>query len=269
MRIAIVSNGNVFSTLMARRLFQAGDVDVAGAVVVRLPPGRGGPVARLARLARRTGGRYAAHKLGTIAVPRAYAAASGRPVFLQDLCRRHGARWLSVESANGPVAIEFLERLRPDVLVSISAPQRLDPEVLRIPSLAAINIHWALLPRYAGIAPYFWVLRHGEERTGLTVHVMAPEVDVGPILRQREVELRPDDTSLSVQLRLTRLGGEQLLASVRELPGSLERAREQDLKDRSYFTWPTRDDVRALGRRGGRLAWWRDYRTLVRDIRGP
>jgi methionyl-tRNA formyltransferase len=91
---------------------------------------------------------------------------------------------------------------------------------------------------------------------------------VGPILRQRDVEVRPDDTSLSLQLRLTRAGGEELLAAVRELPASLERAREQDLRGRSYFTWPTPDDVRALGRRGRRLAGWRDYLALVREIRG-
>src|SRR5439155_6003155 len=103
-------------------------------------------------------------------------------------------------------------------------------------------------------APYFWVLRNEESRTGLTVHVMAPELDVGPILLQREVEILPDDTSLSVQLRLARAGGEELLAAITDLPATLAGAREQDLSGRSYYSWPSAEDVRALSARGRRLA---------------
>src|SRR5262249_23677389 len=86
--------------------------------------------------------------------------------------RRPGTPWISVVNANDDRVRAFLRRAEPQVLLSVSTPQRLDEDLLRTPSLAAVNIHGALLPRYAGIAPYFWVLRHGEERTGLTVHVM-------------------------------------------------------------------------------------------------
>jgi methionyl-tRNA formyltransferase len=149
----------------------------------------------------------------------------------------------------------------------VSSPQRLDEDLLRIPTVAAVNIHWALLPRYAGIAPYFWVLRNGEDRTGLTVHVMVPELDVGPILRQREVEIRPDDTSLGLQLRLARAGGEELLAAIAGMPATLDEAREQDLSARSYFSWPKATDVAALRSRGRHLASLDDYREFARMIR--
>ncbi|HEY7281759.1 MAG TPA: formyltransferase family protein, partial [Actinomycetota bacterium] len=245
----------------------APDVAVVGSVLVRIPPGRGGRAGRLWRIGRRTGTRYAGHKLGTLVVPEAVALATGRPAFLDRLAARSGTPWISVESANDDRAREFLRRSRPDVLLSVSTPQRLDEDLLRIPAMAAVNIHWALLPRYAGIAPYFWVLREGEGRTGLTVHVMAPELDVGPILRQREVEIRPDDTSLGLQLRLARAGGEELVAAIAGMPGTLEDAREQDLSGRSYFTWPSAADVAALRARGRRLARRGDYRELARMIR--
>lgn len=267
-RVAIVSNGNFFSTLMIRPLFDAADVDVAGALLVRIPPGGGGgSTGRLVRIARRTGARYAAHKAATVALPLLAGQLTGRPMFLDRLCRRRAVPSRSVDDANAPASVAFLRRLAPDVLVSVSVPQRLDPGVLAIPSIAAINIHWGLLPRYAGIAPYFWVLRHGERRTGLTIHVMAPQLDVGPVLRQREVEIHAEDTSLSLQLRLARAGAEELVAAVQELPGSLERAREQDLTARSYFSWPRPEDVAALHRRGRRLARWRDYREALRLTR--
>jgi methionyl-tRNA formyltransferase len=266
--VAVVSNGNAFSTLMLRPLFEAPGVRMVGAVLVRVPPGRGGAGGRLWRIARRTGFRYAIHKLGTLAVPRAVGLASGRPAFLDGLASRHRVPWVSVGDANSAPARAFLREAAPDVLLSVSTPQRLDPDVLEIPAQAAVNVHWALLPAYGGIAPYFWVLRNGAAATGVTVHVMAPELDVGPVLRQREVEIRPDDTSLSLQLRLVRTGGEEILATVTHLPAALADAREQDLSARSYFSWPTSDDVRALSDRGRRLARARDYREFARMIRG-
>jgi methionyl-tRNA formyltransferase len=163
---------------------------------------------------------------------------------------------------NGPEGVEALRAWRPEVLISVSSPERFEPDVLRVAPMAAINLHWALLPAYAGIAPYFWVLRNGEHETGLTVHVMAPELDAGPILRQRRLEIEPEDTSLGLQLRLTAAGAEELLAAVKELPGSIATATPQDPGGRSYFTWPTRADVRELRRRGRRLARLRDYRHM-------
>jgi folate-dependent phosphoribosylglycinamide formyltransferase PurN len=266
-RVAVVSNGNAFSTLMLRPLFASPRVRVVAAVLVRIPPGKGGRAGRLWRISRKTGTRYARHKLGTLVVPEAVALSSGRPAFLDKLAAKAGTPWVSVDDANSERVREFLRKVAPEVLLSVSSPQRLDEDLLRIPSVAAVNIHWALLPRYAGIAPYFWVLRNGEERTGLTVHMMAPELDVGPILRQREVEIRPDDTSLGLQLRLARAGSEELLTVIAGMPGTLEAAREQDLSTRSYFTWPTASDVAALRARGRRLASLRDYREFARMIR--
>ena len=267
-RLAVVSNGNFFSTLMLRPVFEMPEVEPVAAVLVRQPPGQGGRAGRLWKLSRRTGTRYAAHKLGTLVLPKAYGTLTGTPVFLSRLAERMGVPHLDVPNANGEDARWFLREARPDVLLSVSTPQKLEPDVLRIPSMVAMNIHWALLPRYAGIAPYFWVLRHGEAGTGLTVHVMAPELDVGPVLRQREVPIRDDDTSMSLQLRLARAGAEELVATIRELPGAVERATPQDLTGRSYFTWPTPQDVHAFSQRGRRLARWKDYREGFRMAKG-
>ena len=264
MRIAIVSNGNAFSTLMLRPLFDEPGLELVGAVLVRVPPGERGAAGRLMRLARRTGLRYAVHKLGSLAIPKSIGALRRRAVFLDELCRARGVPSRSLPSINDASAIDLLRRWDPDVLVSVSSPERFVPEVLRVPHVASVNLHWALLPSYAGIAPYFWVLRNGEPATGLTIHLMVPELDAGDVLVQRRIEIEPRDTSLGLQLRLTESGAEELVAALRELPGSLESAAPQDRSGRSYFTWPTPDDVRELRRSGRKLARASDYLRLGR-----
>jgi folate-dependent phosphoribosylglycinamide formyltransferase PurN len=267
LRVVVVSNGNAFSTTMIRPLVEDPSIHVAGALIASVPSGRGGPLATLWKLTRRTGVRFAIYKALSLAVPAVAGRRFRTPVFLRDLCRARGVPARSVRSVNGEEGASFLRRAAPDVIASVSTPERILPEVLALARVAPVNVHWALLPAYGGIAPYVWVLRNGERETGVTVHVMNERLDTGPILRQRAVEITPDDTALSLQLRLASVAADEVHAAIRSLPGSLATAKEQPSGGRSYYTWPRRSDARALRRRGRRLARWRDLRTMWREAR--
>lgn len=261
MRVAIVSNGNFFSTRMLAPLFADPDVEVTGAILVRVPPGSGGRLRALG-LGRRSGLRYSLHRAGAVAGSRAEGLLSQAPIFLHHLCDRHGVPYLVTRNVNAADTAAALRSWTPEVLVSVSAPERLDPELIELAPMASINLHLGLLPRYAGIAPYFWVLRNGEPEAGLTVHVMVAEIDAGPILRQRRLAVEPRDTSLGLHLRLTEAGAEELIGALKELPASIATATPQDLADGSSFRWPQREDLRELRRRGRRLARLGDYRRM-------
>jgi folate-dependent phosphoribosylglycinamide formyltransferase PurN len=267
LRVVVVSNGNAFSTTMIRPLVEDPEIDVAGALIASVPSGRGGPLATLLRLTRRTGVRFAIYKALSLAVPAIAGRRFRTPVLLRDLCRARGVPARSVRSVNGEEAAAFLRRAAPDVIVSVSTPERILPEVLGLARVAPVNVHWALLPAYGGIAPYVWVLRNGERETGVTVHVMNERLDTGPILRQRPMEVTRDDTALSLQLRLASVAAEEVHSAIRALPRSLATAKEQPSGGRSYYTWPRRSDIRALRRRGRKLAQWRDLRSMWREAR--
>ena len=66
-----------------------------------------------------------------------------------------------------------------------------------------INIHPSLLPEFAGtMDAVTMALEAGVATTGCTVHVVTKDVDQGPILDQRQVEVRPDDTVESLRARI-------------------------------------------------------------------
>ena len=66
-----------------------------------------------------------------------------------------------------------------------------------------INIHPSLLPDFAGtMDAVAMALESGAAETGCTVHVVTDDVDNGPILAQRRVEVRPDDTVESLRERI-------------------------------------------------------------------
>lgn len=70
-----------------------------------------------------------------------------------------------------------------------------------------MNIHPALLPKYGGKG-YFGhhvheaVLTAGEKESGCTVHFANNEYDAGPIVLQRVIDVRPDDTPDTLAARV-------------------------------------------------------------------
>ncbi|MFH0764740.1 MAG: phosphoribosylglycinamide formyltransferase [Candidatus Omnitrophota bacterium] len=61
-----------------------------------------------------------------------------------------------------------------------------------------MNIHPALLPSFKGMRGVSDALEYGVKVTGPTVHFVDEELDHGPIILQRAVEVKDDDTEESL-----------------------------------------------------------------------
>ena len=72
---------------------------------------------------------------------------------------------------------------------------------------AIMNVHPALIPSfcgpgYYGLRVHEEALKYGVKLSGATVHFVSAECDGGPIIAQRSVEVRPDDTPEILQKRI-------------------------------------------------------------------
>ena len=65
-----------------------------------------------------------------------------------------------------------------------------------------LNTHPALLPSFPGAHAVRDALAHGVKVTGTTAHLVDAGVDTGPILAQRAVEVRDDDTEDTLHERI-------------------------------------------------------------------
>lgn len=77
------------------------------------------------------------------------------------------------------------------------SPVLLEPYAGRI-----INIHPSLLPAFAGKDAIGQALDYGVKLTGVTVHFVDGGMDTGPVIAQRSVEVKPDDTAESLAERI-------------------------------------------------------------------
>jgi len=65
-----------------------------------------------------------------------------------------------------------------------------------------INIHPSLLPAFPGLDAQKQAFDHGVKITGCTVHFVNEDLDAGPIILQRAVEVQPDDTAATLAARI-------------------------------------------------------------------
>jgi len=65
-----------------------------------------------------------------------------------------------------------------------------------------LNIHPSLLPSFPGLNAQQQALTHGARVSGCTVHYVDETLDGGPIIEQREVAVREDDTVESLSDRI-------------------------------------------------------------------
>jgi phosphoribosylglycinamide formyltransferase-1 len=67
---------------------------------------------------------------------------------------------------------------------------------------AVLNIHPSLLPAFPGVDAQHQALAHGVKITGVTVHLVTPELDAGPIILQAAVPVLEGDTDEDLSARI-------------------------------------------------------------------
>lgn len=65
-----------------------------------------------------------------------------------------------------------------------------------------VNIHPSLLPKYTGLHTHQRALDAGDSHGGVSVHLVIPELDEGPILGQTSVAIVPGDTAETLAARV-------------------------------------------------------------------
>ena len=168
--------------------------------------------------------------------------------------RQHGIPEHTPENVNDASFLRVLNQREVDLVISIACPQIVRADLLEHPPEGVINIHGALLPKYRGKLPSFWVLANGEEKTGVTVHYMNEELDDGPILVQREVPIEPDDTLHALVLRSkVKYGASALAEAVHQIMEKEIHLKENDETEATYYSFPTPDAIQQFRDQGRKI----------------
>lgn len=103
----------------------------------------------------------------------------------------------------------------PDLIVSAGFMKILGPSFVQKFNGRLINTHPALLPSFPGAHAVRDALDYGVKVTGSTVHYVDEGVDTGPIIAQRAVNIRADDSEDELHERIKKVERESLVALLR------------------------------------------------------
>jgi methionyl-tRNA formyltransferase len=112
---------------------------------------------------------------------------------------------------NNPDFITHLRSFNADIFIVVSYGKILPVELLDIPPLKTINVHFSLLPKYRGAAPIQFTLLNGDTVTGTSIFILDADVDHGPILIQKEFPIEPTDSFPTLAAKLSALSADLLM----------------------------------------------------------
>ena len=143
------------------------------------------------------------------------------PTPVKQAALKRGLHVYQPERIGSPEALAQVRWAAPELMVVVAYGQILPLEVLEIPVRGVLNVHASLLPRHRGAAPIARAILAGDGRTGVTIMRMDEQLDHGPILATREIEIGPEATAAELTPALADLGAQllvEVLAGVDRFP---------------------------------------------------
>ncbi|MBQ4517761.1 MAG: methionyl-tRNA formyltransferase [Clostridia bacterium] len=137
-----------------------------------------------------------------------------------------------------------LKSINADLFVVVAYGKILPKRVLDLPKYGCINVHASLLPKYRGAAPIQWSIINGETKTGVTTMQMDVGLDTGDMLIKKEVEITETETGETLHDKLSVLGREVLLETIRALESGTLKPEKQVDEDSCYAPMINKETAR-------------------------
>lgn len=147
------------------------------------------------------------------------------------------------ENINALQELEVLASYDADIFLSITGNQIFKRPLIDLPRLGILNLHTALLPKYRGLMPTFWVLKNREKETGVSVFWVDEGIDSGPIVVQKRIMLSPPISQRALVKATKILGMEAIIEAVNKIKSGDDSVMRNDDELSSYFKFPSAQDV--------------------------
>ena len=139
------------------------------------------------------------------------------PSPVKEAAAELGLEIVQPKSLRGGEGAVRLRAFEPDAVAVVAYGMILPADVLAVPRLGCVNVHFSLLPRWRGAAPVERAIMAGDDETGVTTMLMDEGLDTGPMLLRETTPIGEMDTTGTVTGRLAIRGAVLLVETLRGL----------------------------------------------------
>ena len=158
-------------------------------------------------------------------------------------------------------ALDHIKSLNADLCVMAYVIKFVPSAFLNIPTHGSIQYHPSLLPKHRGPSSINWPIIQGSDKTGLSIFWPDDGLDTGPILLQKEVDIKADDTLGSIYFeKLFPLGVEAMMEAVDLVRDGKAPKIPQDESNSTYESWCKAEDAE--------INWNQPVQEIFNLIRG-
>src|SRR6267142_4192013 len=182
------------------------------------------------------------------------------PSPVRRVAESHGIPVVAPEKIRAPEFLKTLMGWKPEIFVVVAYGRILPKTILDLAPYGCLNVHYSLLPKYRGAAPAAWTIINGETEGGVTTMKLVEKMDAGAIYLQEAIPLARDETTGSLQKKLTPIGARLLLETIRRLKQGTLRPQEQDEAQATLAPILKKED--------GLMDWRRSAVEIERRVRG-
>ena len=182
------------------------------------------------------------------------------PSAVRRVAESHGIPVVAPEKIRSPEFLKTLMEWKPEIIVVVAYGRILPKTILDLAPYGCLNVHYSLLPKHRGAAPTAWTIINGESTAGVTTMKLVEKMDAGPIYLQEATEVAPDETTGSLQAKLTPIGARLLRETVRRLKVGSLVPQEQEESGVTFAPLLKKED--------GLIDWTQAAMMIERRVRG-
>ena len=167
-----------------------------------------------------------------------------RPDPLKQAAEQAGIPVLQPASYKTQEAADSMSSHNADLCIMAYVTLIVPSYVLNIPKYGSIQYHPSLLPDHKGPSSINWPIIQGKRKTGLTIFWPDDGLDTGPILLQKKVDIKPDDTLGSLYFnKLFPLGVDAMIEALDMVKNGTAPSVPQNPNAGSYEGWCGKNDA--------------------------
>jgi methionyl-tRNA formyltransferase len=151
---------------------------------------------------------------------------------------------------NSEKSLEIIRSYKPDLLISIAGNQIFKRPLIDLAPKGCLNLHTALLPKYRGLMPSFWVLKNNEKETGVSVFFVDEGIDSGPILVQKRIAIDRGMTQAQLIKESKKLGMDAVIEAIKLISLGNYVLIPNHESEKTYYSFPSRQDVKEFYKLG-------------------
>ena len=174
--------------------------------------------------------------------------------------RENNIPYLQPEKINEEFILK-LSTFNLELSVVVAYGKILPEELIKMPKLGTINIHYSLLPKYRGASPVEACLLNGDTETGVSIQQMVFKLDSGDVIAKEKINIDINDTKIELREKLINTGGNLLCKIIPSIVNQNLRPEPQNESDVTFCKKIKKEDGE-IDPNGKSKDNWNKYRAF-------